>query len=78
MRIVRICEAKESLLKLVEAAAKGEHIGISRRGKFVAMLSPPQPQASLCEMFQSIETIRNRARKRRGVFVKGFINEARI
>jgi len=78
MRIVRISEAKKSLSKLVEAAAKGEHIGISRRGKLVAMLTPPQPQASLRELFQGIEAIRNRARKRRGVIAKSLINGGRI
>lgn len=78
MRIVRISEAKKSLSKLVEAAARGEHIGISRLGKIEAILLPPQPQLSLQEIFGGVESIRKRARKRRAVCAKRLLSEGRI
>ena len=41
--IVGVSEAKTRLSRLLDAAARGEQVVITRRGKPVAMLVPPPP-----------------------------------
>ncbi len=45
MDTVGAFEAKTHLARLLERVAKGEQITITRRGKAVAMLVPPQVEA---------------------------------
>ena len=79
MRKVGLFEAKQKLSELVERAARGERIGITRRGKLVASIGPaPIEKADLREVFDRIEQIRRRAKKVRGVTVKTLIEEGRM
>ena len=79
MRTVGLFEAKQKLSELVERAREGEKIGITRRGKLAAMLTPVPvaPAATLEEVFRDVEKIRRRAKPRRGVDVKDLIEEGR-
>ncbi len=78
MRTVGLFEAKQKLSELVDRAKAGERIGITRRGKLAAVLSPAPSETSLKEVFDDIEEIRKRSRKPRGVSVKSLIEEGRI
>jgi prevent-host-death family protein len=79
MRKVGLFEAKQKLSELVERAARGERIGITRRGKLVASIGPaPSEKIDLREVFDRIEQIRRRAKKVRGVTVKSLIEEGRM
>jgi prevent-host-death family protein len=77
MKKVGLFEAKQKLSELVERAVSGERIGITRRGKLAAFLVPARPTVDLHEVFASIERIRRRSRKPRGVSVKSLIEEGR-
>ena len=61
MRKVGLFEAKNRLSELVEQAAQGEEIGITRRGKLAVVIVPARPKVSLREIFDDIEGIRKRA-----------------
>ena len=78
MRTVGLFEAKQKLSELVEHASAGERIGITRRGKLAALLVSARPQADLKEVFDEIEQIRKRARRRKGVTAKSLIEEGRV
>lgn len=79
MRKVGLFEAKQKLSELVDRAANGERIGITRRGKLVASIGPaPNEKPDLREVFDRIEQIRRRAKKVRGVTVKTLIEEGRM
>ncbi len=79
MRKVGLFEAKQKLSELVERAARGERIGITRRGKLVASIGPaPSEKADLQDVFDRIERIRRRAKKVRGVTVRNLIEEGRM
>lgn len=43
MKTVSVTEARANLSKLLTRAEHGETIGITRRGRVVAWLIPPQP-----------------------------------
>jgi prevent-host-death family protein len=77
MRTVGLFEAKQKLSELVERAREGEKIGITRRGKLAAVLVPAAPESSLRDVFDDIERIRKRAKLRRGVSIRGLIEEGR-
>jgi prevent-host-death family protein len=79
MRNVGLFEAKNRLSELVERAAHGEKIGITRRGKLAAVIGPAQPKVNLKEIFDSLDRIRKRAKPLpKGVTVKDLIEEGRI
>ena len=79
MRKVGLFEAKQKLSELVDRAANGERIGITRRGKLVASIGPaPNEKPDLREVFDRIEQIRQRAKKVRGVTAKTLIEEGRM
>ena len=78
MRHVGLFEAKQKLSELVERAAEGERIGITRRGKLAALIVSAHPKASLEETFKGIDRIRKRSRRRKGVTVKRLIEEGRV
>ena len=78
MRTMGLFEAKQKLSGLVERAREGERIGITRRGKLVALIVPAQPGANLQEVFDAIEQVRKRAPLRKGVTAKRLIVEGRV
>lgn len=77
MRTVGLFEAKQKLSEIIERAASGERIGITRRGKLAAILVPARPETSLQEIFDDIERIRKRAKMPKGLTVKDLIEEGR-
>jgi prevent-host-death family protein len=77
MRKVGLFEAKQKLSELVERAAAGERIGITRRGKLAAIIVSVKDQYDLSGIFENLEGIRRRARRVKGVSVKELIEEGR-
>lgn len=61
MRTVALCEARQKLSKLVDRAEQGERVGITRRGKLVALIVPARVADSPAEIFNRIEQIRKSA-----------------
>jgi prevent-host-death family protein len=78
MRTVGLFEAKQKLSELVERAGKGERIGITRRGKLTAVITPPQSERSLKDSFNEIEKVRKKVRLPKGVTIKSMIEEGRV
>jgi prevent-host-death family protein len=78
MQQVGLFQAKNRLSELVDRAAQGEEVGITRRGKLAAVLGPARPRVSLKEVFDDIEGIRKRAKLPAGVSVAELIREGRI
>ena len=78
MRKVGLFEAKNRLSELVEQAAQGEKIGITRRGKLAVVMVPARPKVSLREIFDDIDGIRKRAKVPSGVSVSDLIDEGRV
>ena len=79
MRKVGLFEAKQKLSELVQRAASGERIGITRRGKLAAIMGPAaDSKVDLRQVFDEIEKIRKRAKKVPGVTVKSLIEEGRM
>jgi len=78
MRKVGLFEAKNRLSELVEQAAQGEEIGITRRGKLAVVIVPARPKVSLREIFDDIDGIRKRAKVPSGVGVSDLIEEGRV
>jgi len=78
MQRLGLFEAKNRLSELVDRAAQGEEIGITRRGKLAALIVPPRPSISLKEVFHQVEGIRKRARLPAGVTVSELIKEGRV
>jgi prevent-host-death family protein len=78
MRKIGLFEAKQKLSELVERAARGERIGITRRGKLVASIGPaPTEKVDLRLVFEEFEKIRKRSKKISGVTAKSLIEEGR-
>jgi prevent-host-death family protein len=77
MRKVGLFEAKQKLSELVERAAAGERIGITRRGKLAAIIVSVEGQYDLRGIFENLEGIRRRARRVKGVRVKDLIEVGR-
>jgi prevent-host-death family protein len=78
MKTFSLSEARRKLSKLVSLASGGEQLGITRRGKLVAVIEPPPPKQTLKEIFDSIEEIRRHAKPLpKGVTVKDLIEEGR-
>jgi len=78
MQKVGLFQAKNRLSELVNRAAQGEEIGITRRGKLAAVIVPARPKVSLKEVFDDIEGIRRRAKLPSGVSVAELIREGRV
>lgn len=79
MRTVGLFEAKQKLSELVERANEGEEIGITRRGKLAAILTPVRSgSASVEEAFARIERVRRRAKPLpKGTTIKDLIEQGR-
>lgn len=78
MRRIGLFEAKNKLSELVDRAARGEEIGITRRGKLTAVIAPARSKVSLQEVFDDIEALRKRAKLPRGATVEELIREGRV
>jgi prevent-host-death family protein len=72
-----ITEVRRRFSELIKRANGGERIVITRRGKLVAILAPPQPEHCLKEIFAGMEKIRERSRLPKGVTIKSLIEEGR-
>ena len=77
MRTVGLFEAKQKLSEIVDRAAEGERIGITRRGKLAAIVIPARPEITLAEIFDDIEQIRKHAKLPKGLKIKNLIEEGR-
>ncbi len=77
MRRIGLFQAKNRLSELVDRAAQGEEIGITRRDKLAAVIGPARRKVNLQEVFDDIESIRKQARRLRGVSVKELIEKGR-
>jgi prevent-host-death family protein len=78
VRKVGMAELGRKWSELVKRAERGESIGITKRGKLVAVIGPAQNCGELNELFAGMEAIRKRAKKVRGVTVKSLIEEGRM
>ncbi len=79
MRKVGLFEAKQKLSELVEKAARGERIGITKRGKLAAVMGPAeQGGVDLSQVFAEMDKIRKRSRKPKNISVKELIEEGRV
>jgi prevent-host-death family protein len=78
MKTIGLFEAKQKLSELVERASEGEQIGITRRGKLSAILTPVRSEDTLKEAFADIKRIRSRAKLLpKGMTIKDLIEEGR-
>lgn len=77
MRTIGLFEAKQKLSEIVDRAAEGERIGITRRGKLAAIVVPARPEITLAEIFDDIEQIRKHAKLPKGIKIKDLIEEGR-
>lgn len=79
MRTIGLFEAKQKLSELVERASSGEEIGITRRGKLAAIITPVRSSiASVEDAFARIEQVRKRIKPLpKGMTVKDLIEEGR-
>ena len=77
MHTIGLFEAKQKLSEIVERAAEGEQIGITRRGKLAAVLGPARPSVNLEEILDGIEAIRKRVKRPKGFSVKSLVKEGR-
>jgi prevent-host-death family protein len=75
--MIGLVNAKRRLPDLVKRASGGESIGITRRGKLVAILVPPRSDIVLAQVFADIEEIRKRARPLKGITIKDLVEEGR-
>ena len=64
MREVGAFEAKNKLSELLDLAERGEEIIITKHGRDVARLVPPNRQYSVEEARAAVQRIRERAEKR--------------
>jgi len=78
MRKFNLQEAKKRFSEILERAARGERVGLTKEGKIVAIIGPPPDEtAELQSIFKKIERIRRRSKKVPGVTVKSLIEEGR-
>jgi prevent-host-death family protein len=79
MRKFNLQEAKKRFSEILERAARGERVGLTKEGKIVAIIGPPPDEpAELQSIFKKIERIRRRSKKVPGVTVKSLIEEGRM
>ncbi len=78
MRTVGLFEAKQKLSEIVQRAAEGERIGITRRGKLAAMIVPVRSASNLEKIFSEMEEIRKRVKRQKGFSAKSLIEEGRM
>ena len=75
---VGLSEAKRKFSELVRRAERGERIGITKRGKLVAVFGPVEGHdMDINEIFDIIDRIRKRVKPLKGVTIKELIEEGR-
>jgi prevent-host-death family protein len=77
MKEIGLFEAKQKLSEIVELAAKGERIGITRRGKLAAVLGRAEAEVDIDAIFAGMDSIREKSRKPKNVSIKELIEEGR-
>jgi prevent-host-death family protein len=77
MRTVGLFEAKQKLSELVDRAAKGEKVGITRHGELQVYLVPARPAVDLEAVFKSMEEIAKTAKPKKGLTIRKMIEEGR-
>jgi prevent-host-death family protein len=77
MKTVGIFEARQKFSELVRRANTGERIGITRRGKLLALIVPPGSTMAVAEAFADIDEIRKRGKPLKGLTIKNLIEEGR-
>jgi len=78
MRTVGLFEAKQKLSELVERASNGEEIGITRRGKLAAVITPANCEKTIAEAFAAIDRLRKHIKPLpKGMTLKDLIEEGR-
>jgi prevent-host-death family protein len=78
MLTMGLFEAKQKLSELVERAAQGERIGITKRGKLAAIIAPAHEKLDVKQIFADIDRIRARIKPLpKGMTVKDLIEEGR-
>jgi len=77
MRKVGMAALRREWSKILERAVLGERMGITKRGKLVAVIAPAEERIELDELFAGMEAIRKRAKKMPGVTMKSLIEERR-
>jgi prevent-host-death family protein len=78
MRTVGLFEAKQKLSEIVERAAEGERIGITRRGKLAALVVPAPAEVDVQAVFEAIDRIRKSINRPKGFRSKDLIEEGRM
>ncbi len=77
MQTVSLSELRRKFSALVKRASAGERIGITRRGKLVALIIPPESRMAITQVFADIEEIRKRIAPLKGITIKQLIEEGR-
>ena len=78
MRKVGLFEAKQKFSELADRAARGERIGITKRGKLIAEIGPVRQEGvNLKEVFERIEKIRRKVKPHPRITAKDLIEEGR-
>lgn len=77
MKEVGLFEAKQKLSEIVERAAKGERIGITRRGRLAAVVGPAENEIDLDAIFARMDRIREKSKKPKSVRIKELRDEGR-
>ncbi len=77
MQTVGLTELRRKFSALVRRAGAGERIGITRRGKLVALITSPESTIPVTQAFADIEGIRKRGKPLKGGRIKHLIEEGR-
>ena len=77
MRTVGLFEAKQKLSELVGRAAKGEKVGITRRGKLEAYIVPANPEVDVEAVFKEMDALRKHVKNPKGITARELIEEGR-
>jgi prevent-host-death family protein len=77
MKEIGLFEAKQKLSEIVDRAAKGERIGITKRGKLAAVVGPAETGIDIDAIFASMDRIREKARKPKNLSIQELRDEGR-
>jgi prevent-host-death family protein len=77
MKEVGLFEAKQKFSEIVERAAKGERIGITRRGRLAAVVGPAENEIDIDAIFASMDRIREKSKKPKNVSIQELRDEGR-
>ncbi len=77
MRTVGACEAKTKLFQLLDEVAAGEMIAITKHGRMVAILTPPDERSGADEVIDAWLRERQRVRLGQDLSIRDLIGEGR-